>query len=500
MGTIGELRIPVLTKQNFVIWKKRVLCYLDSLEYLIVVQGEMNGDLTPGQQSAWRKIDKRAKHVISSLVPDNFYSIIDEKETSRGMLDALTEHFMATSVSKQIHIKREIMHLRLFADENMSSFFERFDVLVRDLEAAGATVKEEDKLSYLFLALPSNFDSVTTSLENKDNLTLSEAKRRILAEETKQNGRDFRMNEGESSSAFRGKRRSEVTCYSCGEQGHKSYKCPKLRNNQASANFAFGNGVAMVANAEENFETNDCVAMENNNVTDMTVEHEKIVWVLDSGASHHFCNDLKNLKEVEALENSCEINMANGKRVTAERAGKMSGKSNENVPLTISEILFVPELRCNLMSVKKLTSKGITVTYFEKFALLKKNEMVIGVAKLNGNLYELIVNVKKNEDKTEKFLVHEASGGEIQPVVHEEKLLIAGFRNIKRKNKKLFICSVVEPPGNRVGNGVVKSNESSGFRRYYNKGLKSKGDHRIFHKDTGQQTFSGFQSINGFIA
>lgn len=78
-----------------------MLCYLDSLDYLIVEQGVMSGDLTLEKQSAWRKIDKRAKHVISSLVLDNFCSIIDEKETG---------NCMATSVSKQIHIKREIMH------------------------------------------------------------------------------------------------------------------------------------------------------------------------------------------------------------------------------------------------------------------------------------------------------------------------------------------------------------------------------------------------------
>lgn len=70
-----------------------------------------------------------------------------------------------------------------------------------------------------------------------------------------------------------------------------------------------------------------------------------------------------------------------------------------------------------------MTSKGITVTYYEKFALLKKDEVIIGIAKLNGNLYELIVNVKKEAMKSGDFIIHEASGGKIQTGVHEEKLL-----------------------------------------------------------------------------
>lgn len=111
MGSHMEAKIPALTRQNFDIWKKRMETYLDSLDYLMVVDHNMAESFTAEPQAAWRKIDKKAKHIISSMVPDSFYNIIDGKATAKEIFEALTNHFMAKSVSKQIHLKREIVQL-----------------------------------------------------------------------------------------------------------------------------------------------------------------------------------------------------------------------------------------------------------------------------------------------------------------------------------------------------------------------------------------------------
>lgn len=90
------------------------------------------------------------------------------------MFKALTNNFLEQSVSKQIHLKRELIQLSF--KEGEAAFFVELETLLRDLEAAGATLRDADKLSYLFLGLPKSYDAVTTLLENKDDLNLSEAK------------------------------------------------------------------------------------------------------------------------------------------------------------------------------------------------------------------------------------------------------------------------------------------------------------------------------------
>ena len=59
--------------------------------------------------------------------------------------------------------------------------------------------------------------------------------------------------------------------------------------------------------------------------------------------------------------------------------------------------MYVKELRENLLSVSKLTEKGIRVEFEEKVAKLKQNGKVLLKAPRNGNLYELKLEVNSKE-------------------------------------------------------------------------------------------------------
>lgn len=292
MGT-NENKIPALNAQNFVVWRNRLKLYLDSLELLDVVEGEASASATAEQIAARLKMDKKAKHIIANVVPDQFYSVIDGKTTAKGMMEGLVSHFTAKSVTQQTHIKRELLQLKYKPGQDMSSHFLKFDELVQKLESAGAKMEEEDKISYLFLSLPKEFDPVTTALENMEGLRMNVVKARLLSEEVKQNSRaDTEV--VDNVSAFRGKRKifkkKPIECYNCGELGHKQDKCKKPR--KAKANIA--SGVAMVAVTKENNKEKDVVVVKNNdrlNVAMVVNACEKISWELDSGASDHMCNN-----------------------------------------------------------------------------------------------------------------------------------------------------------------------------------------------------------------
>lgn len=74
-------------------------------------------------------------------------------------------------------------------------------------------------------------------------------------------------------------------------------------------------------------------------------------------------------------------------------AGEISGVSNKGTKLKMKDVLFVPELLKNLMSVKKLVKAGVDVIFSGSIALLKKGEETIATAHLRGGLYELEMNV-----------------------------------------------------------------------------------------------------------
>ena len=71
-------------------------------------------------------------------------------------------------------------------------------------------------------------------------------------------------------------------------------------------------------------------------------------WIIDTGASRHVtCLDLW-LDDVEIV--SCPVGLPNGKFVTATKQGSVYLSSK----ITLKNVLFVPDLYCNLMSVTQL--------------------------------------------------------------------------------------------------------------------------------------------------
>lgn len=59
----------------------------------------------------------------------------------------------------------------------------------------------------------------------------------------------------------------------------------------------------------------------------------------------------------------------------------------------MKDVLYAPELRANLMSVRKLTKTGIDVVFSRSVAILKLCGETITTGHLKGGCYEITVDV-----------------------------------------------------------------------------------------------------------
>jgi len=89
-------------------------------------------------------------------------------------------------------------------------------------------------------------------------------------------------------------------------------------------------------------------------------------WYIDSGATAHMCSD-KSFFTVCDPEQNRTVTLANSKVLRTAGIGEgylhcatASGKSRK---IKLTDVLYVPELNGNLISVKKLTSKGFKVNF-----------------------------------------------------------------------------------------------------------------------------------------
>jgi len=87
--------------------------------------------------------------------------------------------------------------------------------------------------------------------------------------------------------------------------------------------------------------------------------------MIDSGASKHLTRDLRLLKNTEAIR-PIIIDLPNGKQTVAIKQDLVALGS-----LGLSDVLYVPKLSCNLISVARVSKQlNCIVTFFDHVCVL----------------------------------------------------------------------------------------------------------------------------------
>ena len=69
-------------------------------------------------------------------------------------------------------------------------------------------------------------------------------------------------------------------------------------------------------------------------------------WLIDSGVSHHMMGNFSSLYDIMYVP-ECSIGLPDGTRVVANYCGSVQISAN----LILKNVLFVPNLKCHLISV-----------------------------------------------------------------------------------------------------------------------------------------------------
>ncbi|GFV58749.1 retrovirus-related Pol polyprotein from transposon TNT 1-94 [Trichonephila clavipes] len=163
-------------------------------------------------------------------------------------------------------------------------------------------------------------------------------------------------------------------CYVCNKYGHLKVNCKEKSSLQKSP-----------STVNETFNT----------------EFDKGLWVIDTAATSHFCNDKSLFLDLKPITNMKMSLATEDKSCPVEGIGtlrfrvKYKGSFHE---ITLSDVLFNPKLRRNLLSGSRLESKGAHFVgtkeiWYQRFCrvnndyLVKtsKNDSVKGLPRLTDN-------------------------------------------------------------------------------------------------------------------
>ncbi|GFY20223.1 retrovirus-related Pol polyprotein from transposon TNT 1-94 [Trichonephila clavipes] len=154
-------------------------------------------------------------------------------------------------------------------------------------------------------------------------------------------------------------------CYVCNKYGHLKVNCKEKKslqkppstvnetfNTEFNINLRFCEAESSLLELDKQLVTS-CILFEENS--------DKGVWVIDTAATSHFCNDKSLFLDLKPITNMKMSLATEDKSCPVEGIGtlrfrvKYKGSFHE---ITLTDVLFNPKLRRNLLSGSRLESKG----------------------------------------------------------------------------------------------------------------------------------------------
>lgn len=410
--------IPLFDGTNFNNWRFRVEMALDEKnlseyikkDYLTLLAAATNQK----DQERVTANEKKCKNIIVQSVHDCQLENIKDKDTAKAMVDGLTNIYERKSISTKLLLKRELLLMKYQKSDDMKDHLVKFDTKIRELKSAGAKMEEEDIVVHLLLTLPDTYDNLITAIGTMDQnkVTLEIVKSHVLDEYNKKSA-GTSIGKSSSSSAMN----ANITCFGCGQVGHIKSQCKSKKKkhfnkkssskksdsekNSANATVSSESAASMSAVCEiihnENGTVNETVMHtigtdKNKATTKQSDDSSHIKFILDSGATEHMANNESFFYELCDTNN---INISVAKRnssISANQKGDIHVKlfqSGDCEKKTIRDVLYVKDLKCNLMSIRSLTKHGYRIVFEGDVAEVSKDGKKIFVAQSQNKLYEV---------------------------------------------------------------------------------------------------------------
>ena len=392
----AKFSIANLTNQNYQSWKFK-------MKMLLIREGTWKciNEPRPAQPTEeWLDRDQKAQSTISLCIDDDQIIHICNCQTAKDMWEELQKAHERVNLSNKLYLIRKLYQTKLQKDQDMQDYIRQTLEMVERLRGIGEEIKDFHVAALLLSGLPESYETLVTALDARpdDDLTLEYVKGKLV-DEYKRKTESMSNVSVCSETALKTKYKNKHSnvqlekreCFVCKKPGHLKADCRiwKARMQKQSA----------LQQAKNVIETKEYAFGSKNGVTSVQA------WCVDSGATSHMTNDRSFFAQLD--ESKTEgITTANGQFMKSVGIGDgflycpISPDITKKIHMR--NVLYVPDLESNLLSVKKLTNQGNVVTFQGDSCVITKGDCLLAKAKIIDELYQLncseMVKIAK-EDK-----------------------------------------------------------------------------------------------------
>jgi hypothetical protein len=259
---------------------------------------------------------------------------------------------VVTYLTKFTRIQDELAAVGEIVDETelvrtaLNGFTKQWDVFVRGV-VAREKLPDWERL----------WDDFTQEELRVDASQASEPK----SEEEENVALHAKKNSGAGGSRDMGK----VRCFACHKTGHYASKCPNKESEVATTT-----SIEMDAFAEK-FEDKFCLVATLSSSCRLVEFEYNGAWFVDSGSSHHMTGMRSMFFSVSETGSDCHVKNVVHTRHAIKGVGCVKFQLELGVSLEVDEVIYVPELKVNLLSISALEDMGYDVMFVDGHVLIR---------------------------------------------------------------------------------------------------------------------------------
>lgn len=391
-----SVRIEKLQEASqFSTWKFQMTLLMKSVEIYDVVTGLRVKPLQEGDdQKKWIRDDAKAQKYIGTTISGKFVKHILNLTSAKEMWEKLIYVFDQLSDVSFLMLGEKFFGLKKTFEEDMITYVSRAEELAQKMADVGEPVRPKILISRIISGLPSTFSSFGSAWESAalQDRTIDNLRTRLIAEEDRMIARG----DAESTEAFWAKKRSgsgvchdtkagnktfqgsrkfkkDLKCFKCHKSGHFKRDCP-----------------------EESHEKIQNHKGKHYRDTEAFMCRSKVGhcgdWILDTGATDHMTPRRYWIRNFVSYPIPRDIRTAGGGIIKAMGHGSVDimafdGKRWQQKKMM--DVLYVPNLQCNLFSGSNATDGGYKIEQDSRACKLHLNGRTVAIGTRDGNLYKM---------------------------------------------------------------------------------------------------------------
>ncbi|KAI7815493.1 Retrovirus-related Pol polyprotein, partial [Rhyzopertha dominica] len=496
-----------MNEDNYNAWSLRAGAVLQQRRLWEAISPGYEGiaELTPKQQDK----DSDARNFLIQAVEDQYLTDIQHCTTAKEAWEVLREIHCNFGMLHMITMLEEMCTIKKTSNLTMREYMGRIQMSCEKLAKGGLQFSDSAIAAFMLLGLPRpHYEGLIRSIDYNEEQQLSTkvVKAKLILEERRENldkhhaeeaeakalalriRKNFRSHRNESSVINRKEDEEEaskrnVVCFACNKDGHIAKYCPRFNDrnanrrnfyqkttndsNQRRGRKVYKNEKAAVC---QNYTEDEDSEITENREDDSSArvvkfkalrakkapgerkEDRMFMWISDSGATHH----MTPFREIlEDFDDSTEgvVELADGKYANVKGKGSVTiqiCKEYGGWTIQLKEVVYVPDLENNLISLVQLDKKGLEIRIKNGCIKVMDNKGVIIKAINSGSDVYLIkcdsysVNGQNIKNSNNHMLVNKGMSARRTTLIWHQRFghmkKLPEVCKITNTNEKCDIC------------------------------------------------------------